>query len=103
MQIDQCAGRWRYIKFNRITALTLKRQQLALLNKRKTGRVRSTKEDRTACAAQFIDYLEQAKSSPSQYPIHAREMMVHELVKAALVARQGISGGQRHSKSAVGR
>ena len=56
-QIYQCSGNWSDININKVTSITLNRQNNALRNVDKKGKQRSSKEDRVQCANNFKEYL----------------------------------------------
>tara|TARA_B100000963_G_C22615309_1_gene667019 strand:- start:704 stop:2473 length:1770 start_codon:yes stop_codon:yes gene_type:complete len=56
-QIYQCNGNWREIDINKVTSITMNKQNNALRNIDKKGNMRSDNEDRIKCANNFKEYL----------------------------------------------
>ena len=61
VQIKQCQGVWSSIDHSKTTSITIAKQKRAFLNVKKDGSVRSTSEDRIACADAFKNRIRLAK------------------------------------------
>ena len=60
LQIKQCAGKWSYINFDKITSVSLHKQKRALMNITKTKKVRyPDDEDRVLCAELFESFVKE--------------------------------------------
>jgi len=62
VQIKQCSRRWSEINFDNITSITLHKQKLAFLNKKKDGTLRYDKDDRVICSKFFSKFLDDVKN-----------------------------------------
>lgn len=85
-QIKMCNGNWRYINFKNVTSKTLHLQKLSFMNKvKKCGNLSDRFEllDRTECANNFKNYLENSKSSNKK--MKGKRCNVYEFVKDALL------------------
>lgn len=63
VQIKQCSRRWSEIDFNNVTSITLNKQKLAFMNKKKDGTLRYDGDDRKICSKKFSHFLHENKNT----------------------------------------
>ena len=81
VQIKQCKNNWKDIHPAKQTAITIKRQNRAFFNIDKTGKQRSTREDRVKCANNFKSFVEQAVKG--DVVIKGKRLGIEEFVREA--------------------
>lgn len=84
VQIKQCDGNWSSIKFDKnVTSITLSKQKLAFMNRKKTNKVRHDDNcDRIQCADNFKEYIEKCKKGESK--IKGKRVSIYDFVKDAI-------------------
>lgn len=74
-------GKWKHLVPSTIPARCLKIHRKAFFNKTKTGKQRSDKTDRKACAENFEKYIQECLSNPKKKRVHGKNLQLHEIVK----------------------
>lgn len=83
-QIKFCKNEWSELNFNNVTSITLRKQKNAIMNVDKKGKVRSSKQDRICCAANYKKHVNDCIKNVGGAKIHGRRCTVGDLAKDAL-------------------
>jgi len=104
IQIKQCGHEWSNIELNKVTSCTMIKQRKAFLNINSNRNVgydvkdRDLNQDRIVCREKMILHIEKVKQNQNQeqqqqqqqqqeqYELKGKNIGIHELVKAALIA-----------------
>ena len=82
LQIKQCGKDWSSIEFNKVTSISLLKQNKALLNIKKNNEVRyPDSQDRIKCAQNFNDYI--LKSIKGETEMKGKRIAMADFVKRA--------------------
>ena len=81
VQVKQCQGNWSDIDHNKTTSITLKKQTKAFQNIKKDGSQRYDTEDRIACASNFNEYINKAKTDTT-VQVKGKRVSIYDFVKA---------------------
>ena len=93
VQIDQCAGTWRNIDFEKnVTSITLARQKEALQYVDRKGKSRGSASDRLECRDKFESYID--KCASGELEIKGARVGLTDFVKEAM-AVTNIGGDKR--------
>lgn len=82
VQIKQCGNTWHEIDPAKQTSITMHKQKKAFLNLTKTGKQRSTFEDRIVCAEKFREYAEKAEKG--EVEIKGKRIGLNDFTKNAI-------------------
>jgi hypothetical protein len=80
-QIHQCEGTWAKIDHTKTTSITITKQKVAFLNKKKDGSKRSDKDDRAKCAENFIEQIN--KASKGEIEIKGKRLGINSFTTQA--------------------
>lgn len=82
VQIKQCAREWKDIDFQKVTSITLNKNQDAFLNIKKNGDIRIWEDDRIECADQFLTFIQ--TSLNEEKGIKGTQLGMNDFTKRAI-------------------
>jgi hypothetical protein len=83
LQVKQCNNQWANIDFNKVTSISLSKQNKAFLNIKQNGTIRYIDNvDRIRCSDNFKSYIE--KSIVSDFEVKGKRIGMEEFTKQAL-------------------
>jgi len=83
LQVKQCDNQWANIDFNKVTSISLSKQNKAFLNIKQNGTIRYIDNvDRIHCSDNFKNYIE--KSIVSDFEVKGKRIGMEEFTKQAL-------------------
>jgi hypothetical protein len=83
-QVKQCSGNYKYIDFNKVTSLTMRKQRNAFLGENLKKKGKELNEDRRECSKNLKNHINEMKKPNSNKKIHGKRCNVYELVKDAV-------------------
>lgn len=90
LQVKQCEKTWSCIDFNKVTSISLSKQNKAFLNVKKNGEVRcSDSNDRIMCADNFKNHIQRAVNG--EVEMKGKRVGMADFTKQALELRGGVS------------
>ena len=76
-QVKQCNGNYKYIDFNRVTSLTMRKQRNAFLGENLRKKGKQLNEDRMECRQNLKNHIDQMIKPNSNKKIHGKRCNVY--------------------------